>query len=337
MGCLQLHIKNEPRLSLAYSKKVQKPLKISVSYYPFGLQQQGYNDVVTSNSNSMAEKFAFGGKEFGEELGLNWYDVSARNYDPAIGRWMNIDPLAELMTRHSPYNYAFDNPIYFIDPDGRSPFGFVDPKRQKAKSNGAVRTVHDLGATGITGVGFTKKSNGTYETQVFITETTNQVLSDPESGISKNNPGLSKEVEAHEEGHGDQFEAVLFDDNFYIDVDLGDGNIWQGSGDLDVIGTAFVNEVLDPLKGEEGASEKIQTALKQFTNSLSAAAHNKVNGCSDHCSDGNLPGVEVDAIQNAQIKLEKQGIEPKYQRTDGNTTPIYDENGNVLPSNTSGH
>ncbi|MFT5875291.1 MAG: RHS repeat-associated protein [Clostridium sp.] len=69
----------------------------------------------------MAEKFAFGGKEYGEELGLDWYDVSARNYDPALGRWMNIDPLAEQMRRHSPYNYAFDNPVYFIDADGMAP------------------------------------------------------------------------------------------------------------------------------------------------------------------------------------------------------------------------
>ena len=97
-------------------------IKEENNYYPFGLKHKGYN----SNINGTHHKYMFSGKEFDESFQtLNTYDFGARNYDPALGRWMNVDPLAEQMRRHSPYNYAFDNPIRYTDPDGRSPWDVI--------------------------------------------------------------------------------------------------------------------------------------------------------------------------------------------------------------------
>ncbi|MBS9462155.1 RHS repeat-associated core domain-containing protein [Flagellimonas sp. 389] len=92
------------------------------NYYPFGLKHKGYNDGVSPLGNSVAKKWKYNGMEYDESLGLETYDFGARNYDPALGRWMNIDPLAEQMRRHSPYNYAYNNPVAFIDPDGMLSF-----------------------------------------------------------------------------------------------------------------------------------------------------------------------------------------------------------------------
>jgi len=63
-------------------------------------------------------QYKYNGKELQDELNLNLYDYGARNYDPALGRWMNIDPLAHRYSSLTPYNYAANNPLFFIDIDG---------------------------------------------------------------------------------------------------------------------------------------------------------------------------------------------------------------------------
>ncbi len=102
---------------LSYQKESNGTLKVleENNYYPFGLKHTGYNNTNVANANY---KYKYNGKELQDELNLNLYDYGARNYDPAIGRWFNIDPLAEKFINSTPYNYVLNNPVNMIDPDG---------------------------------------------------------------------------------------------------------------------------------------------------------------------------------------------------------------------------
>ena len=65
-------------------------------------------------------RYTYNNKEFNADFGLKLLDYGARWYDPATARWGGVDPLSEKFLPYSPYNYGLNDPLRFIDPDGRA-------------------------------------------------------------------------------------------------------------------------------------------------------------------------------------------------------------------------
>jgi RHS repeat-associated protein len=99
-------------MKITYTKS---PVEQADDYYAFGLSVA---DLSFRKASAMPNQYKYNGKEEQDELSIGWIDYGARMYDNAIGRWLAVDPLAEKARRWSPYTYAYDNPIRFIDPDG---------------------------------------------------------------------------------------------------------------------------------------------------------------------------------------------------------------------------
>ncbi len=83
-------------------------------YYPFGLQMpyRSYNIAATGDI------YKYSSKELDVENNLNWYYFGARYYDPEIGRWLSVDPMAHKFPYSSSYVAMNNNPLRYIDPNG---------------------------------------------------------------------------------------------------------------------------------------------------------------------------------------------------------------------------
>jgi len=86
-------------------------------YYAFGMAHEG--PWLMNNGAAKDNFYQYNSKEYNNDHGLNWNDYGARWYDPAVGRFTGVDPLASKYPSLSPYCFVANNPLIYVDPDGR--------------------------------------------------------------------------------------------------------------------------------------------------------------------------------------------------------------------------
>tara|TARA_B100000678_G_scaffold290201_1_gene302542 strand:+ start:831 stop:1733 length:903 start_codon:yes stop_codon:yes gene_type:complete len=171
------------------------------NYYPFGLEHKGTDYGVATQTT---HKYLYNSKELQDELALNWLDYGARNYDASVGRWFNVDPLAEEFLDQSPYSAFNNNPILFIDPDGRAAILFDGPGDKFATK---VEAANDFGeyynGTSIVmssefGSAIYQNSDGTYSYTIAY------IGSQDQTYVNENIPsGTTREGAIHSHGSED--------------------------------------------------------------------------------------------------------------------------------------
>ena len=83
-----------------------------LEYLPFG-------ELFIEERSTWNTPYKFSAKELDDETGYSYF--GARYYDPNISIWLSVDPLSDLFPGYSPYNYALNNPLRLIDPNGMGP------------------------------------------------------------------------------------------------------------------------------------------------------------------------------------------------------------------------
>jgi RHS repeat-associated protein len=121
-GYLYIYVSNEtPNISVFFDNlqvtHIKGPLLEETSYYPFGLTMAGISTKAAKYGPENSKKFN-DGTELTNDLKLQWYETTWRTFDPQLGRFFQIDPLADDFCEWSPFAFAVNNPILVNDPTG---------------------------------------------------------------------------------------------------------------------------------------------------------------------------------------------------------------------------
>jgi len=233
--------------------------------------------------------YKFNAKELDNETGLYYY--GARYYNPRVSIWYGVDPVAEKMPSWSPYTYAFDNPIRFIDPDGMAPVDLgPGPRIISRKEWGAKPPVLGVGRQ-------YEYITATATTQTFFGTTYDRPVAVPTDLAKHYNT-----ITVHHAGNGDNYmnikelqkkeqSAGYADIPYHFAIDS-KGNIFEGrpinvkgshvkggnTGNIGIVlltdldtenkGLGSVESIIEAVTGNGGASKEMRQSLTDLVSFL---------------------------------------------------------------------
>ena len=122
----------------------QSEIKREQNYYPYGMEHKGYNNTIVGAKNNLK---TYQGQEFTEDLGVNVFEFKYRMHDPVIGRFWQIDPLAEKYVHNGTYNFSENRVIDSRELEGLERVYSADGKfiNQVGDSNEILVMKHNEG------------------------------------------------------------------------------------------------------------------------------------------------------------------------------------------------
>ena len=194
------------------------------AYLPYG------ELLVDEHSSSEDLPYKFNGKQFDEETGLYYY--GARYMNPVISLWYGVDPMQEKSPFISTYVYTFNNPVHFIDPNGKwgedTDRNLIAEKGDNAWTLAKyLNTSAEISTKMLNEQGYSINKNGILNLKVGDIFKVERESPKPEERIDLGFVGNNIRERA-----GSEFSKNLFE------------NYWTGKGDVELSGERFAGILL---------------------------------------------------------------------------------------------